>query len=396
MALLDSMSELVGGPVGLDSVAAQHLSDRVESTTSALLNDLDSHHDPAIELLGQAPAEAKSTIGAILETPDTDPDATKALWEEVTSTAEVPYEHRWLTSRGRKHGGARRTGSESGKITPPVSASQSLFEPLELHATPESTVTNAISPRSPEFARLVLQPRRIFIVDTNRIVPSAFSHFRTPEPHEGETINYKEIPGLEAANIWVTLDDDAIKDIIAEYREMRGLKLCEEEFATFAKQIFLRGELRSRTVSEDRQWRVDRTLQLVCPPKESAHWRIPPLLDEIVADETDWTWDVRPDCAYWLSLKGFNPRYRFQIQNCAYVHDWITCPYFTVGFKRDDESEDVAVRRVCAAGALALFNRYYLYTEARRSGSVSTDTHIRHYTLTFVGHKFVFWVSTLR
>jgi hypothetical protein len=37
--------------------------------------------------------------------------------------------------------------------------------------------------------------------------------------------------------------------------------------------------------------------------------------------EAEWTWDTRLDCAYWLSLKGFNPWYRFQIQNCAFVRD---------------------------------------------------------------------------
>lgn len=114
-------------------------------------------------------------------------------------------------------------------------------------------------------------------------------------------------------NIWVVLDSASVSDIAAEYREMRDLGLCEEEFATFAKTHFLRGELRSRSISEDGRWRADRMLQLVCPPKESAHWRIPPLVaDEAAGGQPDlWTWDVRPDCAYWLFLRGFNPRYRF-------------------------------------------------------------------------------------
>ncbi|KAK3376216.1 hypothetical protein B0T24DRAFT_699494 [Lasiosphaeria ovina] len=184
---------------------------------------------------------------------------------------------------------------------------------------------------------------------------------------------------------------------------MRGLGLCEEEFATFAKTHFLRGgELRSQSVSEDRRWRADRMLQLVCPPKESAHWHIPPVIGSAAVSAGEppdlWTWDVRPDCAYWLSLRGFNPRYRFQIQNCAFARDWITCPYLTVEFKRDGESEDVAVRQVRAAGALALFNRWYLLAEARKASKRPDDISdddtaiVRHYTLTFVGHKFVFWV----
>lgn len=109
-------------------------------------------------------------------------------------------------------------------------------------------------------------------------------------------------------------------------------------------------------------------LQLGCPPKENSYWRIPPFLGN-TADEVDWSWDLHPDCTYWLPLKGFNPRYRFQIQNCTSVRKWITCPYFTIEFKRDGLSEDVAVAQVAAAGSLALFNRYRLHLEVRKAES---------------------------
>ena len=111
-------------------------------------------------------------------------------------------------------------------------------------------------------------------------------------------------------------------------------------------------------------------------------------------DEVEWSWDVRPDCAYWLSLHGFNPRYRFQIQNCAFVKDYITCPYLTIEFKRDSMSEDSAVRQLAAAGSLALYNRYRLRLEALAANvrpARDTDD-IRHYALSFVGHGFVVWI----
>ncbi|KAI0537744.1 hypothetical protein GGR58DRAFT_470616 [Xylaria digitata] len=130
------------------------------------------------------------------------------------------------------------------------------------------------------------------------------------------------------------------------------------------------------------------------PPKENAHWRVPPILDSNAAGNVKWSWDIRPDCAYWLSLKGFNPEYPCQIPNCAFVQDYITCPYFTVEFKRDGQSESVAERQVAAAGSLALFNRWYLYSEARKAKpSLPPDaSNIRHYTLTYLGSKFVFWI----
>ncbi|KAL2104781.1 hypothetical protein VUR80DRAFT_9671 [Thermomyces stellatus] len=78
-------------------------------------------------------------------------------------------------------------------------------------------------------------------------------------------------------------------------------------------------------------------------------------------------------------------------QNCAFVRDWIICPYFTVEFKRDGESEDVAVKQVVSAGALALLNQHSLYAKTREARpGLDERRNVRHYTLTFVGHKFVF------
>ncbi|KAB5511634.1 hypothetical protein GE09DRAFT_1232413 [Coniochaeta sp. 2T2.1] len=54
----------------------------------------------------------------------------------------------------------------------------------------------------------------------------------------------------------------------------------------------------------------------------------------------------------------------------------------------------MAVKQVAATGLMALYNRYRLYAEALRSQpDLAADGEtIRHYTLTFVGYKFVFWV----
>ena len=139
---------------------------------------------------------------------------------------------------------------------------------------------------------------------------------------------------LAGVNLWIMANDDWIRRTTTEYKEMKALGLCEEEFATFAKERLLRPKWRSDSVSEDRRWRAERMLQLVCPPRENAHWRKPPILESTDA-EVEWAWDIRSDCTYWLSLKGFNPRYRFQIQNCAFVREWITCLYLSIEFKRD-------------------------------------------------------------
>jgi hypothetical protein len=75
------------------------------------------------------------------------------------------------------------------------------------------------------------------------------------------------------------------------------------------------------------------------------------------------------------------------------VRDWITCPYFTIEFKREGVSEDAAVAQLAAVGSIALYNRYRLRDAARKARpDLIEESHIRHYTLTFVGLKFVFWV----
>lgn len=81
---------------------------------------------------------------------------------------------------------------------------------------------------------------------------------------------------------------------------MRNLGLCEEEYASFAKETLFKRECRWVKVLEDRQWRAERMLQLVTTPNENQHWRVPPVLDDEKARPpagpvVNWRFDVRPD-----------------------------------------------------------------------------------------------------
>ena len=79
---------------------------------------------------------------------------------------------------------AVRGGFDVGKS---ASALTSLSEPSESQAMPESTatcITRAVSPRNPNFIKLALHPRGIFINYTSPIVYGAFSHFGTSEPSD--------------------------------------------------------------------------------------------------------------------------------------------------------------------------------------------------------------------
>ncbi|TKA68073.1 hypothetical protein B0A55_10956 [Friedmanniomyces simplex] len=182
----------------------------------------------------------------------------------------------------------------------------------------------------------ILAPRRITIDAKTRITRGPFAHFSTQKP-----TSYRALDKLHAASVLLDLGKDQAKEIAAYYDFMRAKRLCEAEFATYATETFFLGELRSTAPSEDRLWRAERMLQLVCPPTDDAHWLKPPLLEFDVARSDDYTWDVRPDCAYWISTRGFNEEYVYNIKGACFVYQaWVLCPYLTIEFKRD--SEDIS------------------------------------------------------
>jgi len=135
-------------------------------------------------------------------------------------------------------------------------------------------------------------------------------------------------------------------------------------------------------------------LQLVAPPAEpDRFWEAPPSFE----DTPEFKFDLRPDCSYWLSLEGFNPDYAGEIISAVYVdRDWITCPYFTIEFKKAGESNDRAKLKACAAASVALYNRYLLKCGAvvigKQKWPDSDIEQVKHYIMTFGGHEYRIFV----
>lgn len=278
----------------------------------------------------------------------------------------------------------------------------SVRAPSVVSSTANTTTATAsrsprINVRSSRFPELILQPRRIDIDKTKRTNPSAFAHFGT----SSSPPDYRQLLGLAPADIWVEDDTQKFEGIVEEYREMRLQGLCEAEFATFGKDCFFRGQRRAVRVAEDSLLRAERMVQPVSLPDDDT-WQVPPvlLLEDGAAVGAAWAGDVRPDCSYWLSLRGFNYEYSFQLQTVTYVKSNALCPYLTIEFKRDGEPEDVAIAQVAAAGAIALYNRFRLYRSAVASKNdqwapVPVDD-LRHYGITFVGSQYIVWVLRVR
>lgn len=175
--------------------------------------------------------------------------------------------------------------------------------------------------------------------------------------------------------------------------------MCEAEFASYAKEKLFRRDLRvsRREFSDLRAWKTDRMLELVAKPNEDTFgfWESPPL-PESGCSSKKYDFDIRPDCAYWLSLQAFNSGYVSKVRQWAFVvKQRITCPYLFVEFKKDDKDPSSAKNQVAAAASFALYNRLNLRitcTQEAEKPSNKIDTeNVKVYGITFQGASFVVW-----
>ncbi|PVH91101.1 hypothetical protein DM02DRAFT_502197, partial [Periconia macrospinosa] len=326
--------------------------------------------------------------------PPTDPKSTTELWSTVrrmSTSSSIP-----VTTRQRRKGG--KTAASGAKnieqeIPPsPPSTALEAASIAESSITAKSTRSKLLTgPRNTRFEDEVLRGHGIAIDRAKRPTSGPFDYFGTRRD------DYTLIDGLSHLNIWADTSNEELQTIADEYTEMMRQRLCEDEYATFAKETLLKGPRRAGYVAEDGRFRIQRLVNPSLAPDPSGHWvRLPKVNDDAV----DWSWDIRPDCSYWLSLRGFNEDWRSQVEDVTYVKKIVACPYFTVEFKRDGEPDDVAIKQVAAAGSIALYNRFQLYRNALRSHALKKSTgwtptsaaEIRHFGLTFVGSTFSLWV----
>jgi len=126
-------------------------------------------------------------------------------------------------------------------------------------------------------------------------------------------------------------------------------------------EVFFKRQGRHVNVPSDGKWCTRRTISLFCPPDDS-DWLAPPSFETV---QREFKFDIRPDCNYWLSLAGFNPKYRGEVGNAVYLHrNVITCPYLTIEFKKQNESAEQARVQAPAAASVALYNRFLLKNKA--------------------------------
>ena len=335
------------------------------------------------------------TCGLVLEEDppvlETDPESITSLWELVSMSGKLSS----LPKATKDSKGQASTPGQS-VVTRSSTASK---------RTSDTTVSDmklkAPSPYNKDFGKRVLHPRSIIISKLYTV--KAHKHFNVEEPTGDRILYYTKKREAAASSVWLRDDISFIEDIIREYSCMHRRNLCEAEFASYARETILKRDRRVLNLLQSdgqRCWRTERMIELVAKPTVET-WECPPLVDKEYAKigdtpMTDYEFDLRPDCAYWLSLQAFDPDYMFQVEEHTFVmNETITCPYLTIEFKKDDSEERVAVNQVAAAAALALYNRFQLRKRSIEISKQRWDQErvepLKHYGMTFMGYRYSVW-----
>lgn len=301
---------------------------------------------------------------------------------------------------GSTRGGSSRTGSETSS---------------------QVSRTTTAKPSDADFYKAVLCPRGI-IIDGGAKSVLASTHFSTSPPTKDRVSYYLKETKSGASRIWLDTkiesedrgkdasngqsNDEFVDYVVGEYKWMGDEKLCEAEFATFAKEHLIRGSIRHRP-RDERVWAMHRMVEVVTKPvtidsntpkSNPTPWWSPPLIDAVSPPSRKYTYDIRPDCQYWLSLNFANPSYKRFYGDYVYETGGGVCPYFTIEFKKDASTYQTAQNQLATAAALALYNRCILKHEflqaTQTTWSQEIAQSIRHYGLTFSGCNWQFWCIT--
>ncbi|KAH9827773.1 hypothetical protein Tdes44962_MAKER09620 [Teratosphaeria destructans] len=309
----------------------------------------------------------------------TDIHTTQSLWSAVSRHTRIMSDRQTRSQSERKKKSVGQSNSSAATVTAADSIASSRPRPLRPH--------NPVL-----FKNCILDPRHITIDACVRPSLPPYAHFKTEHP-DGP---YRALPNFDHAQVFLDIENLDIGAIAKEYACMRTNRLCETEFRTFATETFFRGEKRSSDPPTDRKWRSERMLEFVCAPADDAHWYAPPVIpqqDKPIPPRADeYSWDIRPDCAYWLSTRGLNPDYVHNVCATTYVYrNWILSPYLTIEFKREDLDNTAAETQAGTAAALALYNRFTLYAKSGSDGQGLLDE-VVHYAMVFTGPDYTIWV----
>jgi len=299
------------------------------------------------------------------------------------------------SSRDRRNGKTASSTSGSGILVDTPSASE---------AGTRARKEAAAKVSDADFADTVLKPCGIEI-DQQEVNKNLRTHFRREHlsiDAGGRLKDYRKEYPLE--NVWLEPDMECIR---TQYRSMELCESNEAEYSNYAlRDIFFDEPLRPWLPEErwDEMWLPIRLLQSVQKPPED-RWLAPPLL---TLSQKRYAWDIRPDCAYYLSLQAFQSGFRTKVRSHVAVRrKRAFCSYLTIEFKKDDDTIITARHQVATASAIALYNRYLLKVDAiaarnmdenkldqeKREWRDSDKQQMRHYGIILTGSAWDLWCT---
>lgn len=171
------------------------------------------------------------------------PNHITELWDTVRAKNSADMASRGASAEtasnsmreDRTRGDKRASGSKAGGRV----VSESAGGDTEDHTSSTTTAPRAMGPSHGRFRPLVLDPRGITLHDQKPKAKPPERHFDTRLPlNEGCAAD----PLLSHTSIWVLVDASRAEDISKHYSFMEKMRLSEDQFATYAKQIFFKCE----------------------------------------------------------------------------------------------------------------------------------------------------------
>ncbi|KAJ8127909.1 hypothetical protein O1611_g5726 [Lasiodiplodia mahajangana] len=306
-----------------------------------------------------------------------DPDYITQLWNNVRA-----YGAETESLKGRGEKGAPFS---TGTLTSPRSSNQ---KPKK---GPVAKVSDL------DFETTVLTPYGITI-EGESLTQSFYNHFSLSKLPNNRTERFNVYKKKIALNIWLEPNDDHAKRIQEEFCAMKDYRCTKAEFAAYTLQEMLLDERRYPMIVEPSEILMApvRTLQLVQKPIPGT-WKAP---TQLTSSEKHYEWDIRPDCAYYISLRVFPPSFRHDVRKfVSVVQDRACCPYLTIEFKKHLEAPQATTNRVAIASAIALYNRWHLKNKALQKLNIAgywPEDHknqLRHYSITFAGAAWELWYT---
>ncbi|KAI0431208.1 hypothetical protein F5Y09DRAFT_202268 [Xylaria sp. FL1042] len=213
-----------------------------------------------------------------------------------------------------------------------------------------------------------------------------------------------KIPLLPGLAIWREPTEEYIQDLQREYSAMFEESSSEAEYQSYALEKILLNErryLRIQSFPEQHLVPV-RKIQLVQKPEPTptnSTWKIPPYIPALNPGPKLYEWDIRPDCAYYISLRAFPEGYRSNVSIIiSVIQDQACSAYLTIEFKKQNEHPCKAEHQVAVASALALYNRWCLKRDTIKSNNrqwkENDKSQMRHYGIIAIGPVWELWCTT--